>query len=118
VQEKVAELKNSADQARQESSEQVKARIARIKTDMAAHRQQARDEAAQAGDRTRSQWLQFRADAAARMCGIQDSMERKRDELDVKRAEADARLLRKTLSMRWASHRGRSSRRRSRSLTR
>ena len=73
VQETVAELKNSADQARQESSEQVKARIARIKTDVAARLQQARDEAAQASDRTRSQWQQFRADAAARMRGFQDS---------------------------------------------
>jgi ElaB/YqjD/DUF883 family membrane-anchored ribosome-binding protein len=90
VQDKVKELTASADQAREESGEQARARIAAIRADMAAQRQKGRDEAAQAGDRTRSQWQQFRADGAARMRAIQDGMERKRDELDVKRAEADA----------------------------
>jgi hypothetical protein len=90
VQDKSKELTASANQAREESGEQVRARIAAITADMAVQRKKFRDEAAQAGDRTRSQWQQFRSNAAARMRGIQDGMERKRDELDVKRAETDA----------------------------
>jgi len=90
VQDQVRELTASADKAREESGEQVRARIATITADMATQRQKLHDEAGQAGARTRSQWQQFRADSAARMRGIQDSMERKRDEHDIKRAEADA----------------------------
>ena len=117
VQDKVKDLTASANQAREESGEQVRARIAAITADMAAQGQKIRDEAAQAGDRTRSQWRQFRADAAARMRGIHDGVERKRDELDVKLSVTDARLLSMTLSLPWASLRGRSTTRRSLSLT-
>jgi chromosome segregation ATPase len=90
LQDQISELTASAAQAREEGGEQVRARIAAIRADMAAQRQQARDEAAQAGDRARSQWQQFSADAAARMRGIQDGMERRRDEHDVERAKTEA----------------------------
>jgi hypothetical protein len=91
VQDQVRELTTSADQAREEGGEQVRARIAAITADMATQRQKVRDEAEQSGARTRSQRQQFRADAAARMRGIQDSMERKRDEHDVNRGRSGRR---------------------------
>jgi hypothetical protein len=91
VQGRARELQTSAAQARQEGSAEVQARIAQIRSDTAALRQRARDDAAQSGDRVRSQWEQFWADAAARMRGIQDNMDRKRDELDVKLAQTEAR---------------------------
>ena len=53
-------------------------------------RKPARDKAGQAGGRAHGQWRSMKADAAAKMQGLQDRMDRKSDELDAKMAEDDA----------------------------
>jgi DNA repair exonuclease SbcCD ATPase subunit len=90
LQKQVTHLKEAAEQARQENSEQVKARIQRAKTDMAAHHESAGEKAGQAAEGAQSQWQSMRADAQAKMRGLQDRVGRKRDELDAKTAEHDA----------------------------
>jgi hypothetical protein len=90
LQKRAADLKSSFDQARQETSEQVKARIEQTKTDIAAHENAAKDQAEQAAGRAQSQWKSMQADAAAKMQDLQDRIARKRDQHDVKVAEEDA----------------------------
>jgi hypothetical protein len=90
LQEQVTHLKISAYEAREESSGQVKARIEQAKADAAADQEPARDKAGQAGGRGHGQWRSMKADAAAKMQGLQDRMDRKGDELDAKMAEDDA----------------------------
>ena len=48
LQARVAELKSSADQARRETNEQVKARISQAKTDIAARQSAGKEKAEQA----------------------------------------------------------------------
>ncbi len=90
LQAQVTELKIALDQAREESREQVRARIQQVKADIAAHQETARGKAGQAAGRAQSQWQVMRADAAAKMRDLHGRIERKRDELDVKMAEDDA----------------------------
>ena len=90
LQEQVTHLKISAYEAREESSAQVKARIEQAKADAAADQEPVRDKAGQAGGRAHGQWRSMKADAAAKMQGLQDRMDRKSDELDAKMAEDDA----------------------------
>lgn len=90
LQKRTAELKSSFDQARRETNEQVKARIDKLKTDIATRQDAARDQAGQAADRAQGQWKAMKADAAAKRAGFQARIDRKRDEHDVKRAERDA----------------------------
>lgn|GEM_PF-3578876 len=54
LQQQVTELKNSADQAREETSEQVKARVEQVKADIAASRESAGETAWQAAERVLS----------------------------------------------------------------
>jgi hypothetical protein len=67
LQKQVTHLKNAADQAREETSAQVRARIEQAKADVAADQEPARDKAGQAAGRAQSQWQSMKADAAARM---------------------------------------------------
>ena len=90
LQEQVTHLKISAYEAREESSAQVRARIEQAKADAAADQEPARDKAGQAGGRGHGQWRSMKADAAAKMQGLQGRMDRKRDELDANMAEDDA----------------------------
>jgi hypothetical protein len=90
LQEQVTQLKNSADQAREETSAQVRARIEQVKADAAADQEPAREKAGQAAGRAHGQWRSMKADAAAKMRGLQGRMDRQRDELDVNMAEDDA----------------------------
>jgi hypothetical protein len=90
LQARVAELKSSADQARRETNEQVKARISQAKTDIAARQSAGKEKAGQAADRTQSQWKSMQADTAAKMQAVQDRIGRQRDQRDVKRAEREA----------------------------
>jgi len=90
VQEQATELRATLDQARGETSEQVRARIEQFRDDIAAQRSAARDEARQAIGQAQGQWQSMRADAAARMQDMHDRIDRKRDEMDVKKAERHA----------------------------
>lgn len=66
LQARAAELKSSADQARRETNEQVKARISQTKADIAARQNAVKEKAGQAADRTQSQWKSMQADAVPR----------------------------------------------------
>jgi hypothetical protein len=90
LQKQVTHLEDAADQAREETSAQVRARIEQAKADVAAHQEPARDKSGPGAGRTQSQWQSMRADAAARMRDLHGRIGRKRDELDVKMAEDDA----------------------------
>jgi hypothetical protein len=90
LQARAAELKSSADQARRESSEQVKARISQTKADIAARQSAMKEMAGQAADRTQSQWKSMQADAAAKMQDLHDRIGRQHEQHDVKRAEREA----------------------------
>ena len=67
LQKQVTHLKDAADQAREETSAQVRARIEQAKADVAADQEPAREKAGQAVGRGQSQWQSMKADAAARM---------------------------------------------------
>jgi hypothetical protein len=84
LQKQVTHLKNAADQAREETGAQVRARIEQAKADVAAQQEPAREKAGQAAGRGQSQWQSMKADAAAKMQDLQDRIGRKHDELDVK----------------------------------
>ena len=90
LQKQVTHLKNAADQAREESSAQVRARIDQAKADAAAHQEPAPEQAGQAAGRAQSQWQSVKANAAAKMQDLQDRIDRRRDQLDVKLADDDA----------------------------
>jgi len=90
LQKRVADLKDSADQARRETNEQIKARIDQAKTDIAGRQSAVKAEARQAADQAQSQWKSMKADAAAKTQELRDRIGRKRDEHDVKKAERDA----------------------------
>jgi hypothetical protein len=90
LQKQVTHLKDSADQAREETSAQVGARIEQAKADVAAHQEPTREQAGQAAGRAQSQWQSMKADAAAKMQDLQDRIGRKHDQLDAKMAEDDA----------------------------
>ena len=90
LQKQVTHLKNSADQARAESSAQVRARIEQAKVDIAAHQESAQETTGRAAGRAQSQWQSMRTDAAAKMQNLRDRIDRKRDEADAKAAADDA----------------------------
>jgi hypothetical protein len=90
LQARAAELKSSADQARHETNEQIKARISQTKADIDARQGAMKDTAGQAADRAQSQWKSMQADAAGRMRDLHDRIGRQREQHDVKRAEREA----------------------------
>jgi hypothetical protein len=90
LQKRAADLKSSFDQARQETNEQVKARVDQTKADIAAHDSAAKEKAGQAAGRAQSQWKSMQADATAKRQDLQDRIARKRDQHDVKVAEEEA----------------------------
>ena len=90
LQKRVAELKSSADQARQETNEQVKARISQAKVDIAARESAVKEKTEQAADQTQNQWKKLQADNAAKMKDLHDRIGRQREERDVKKAQKEA----------------------------
>ena len=90
LQKKAADLKSSFERSRQETNEQVKARLSRAKADIAASQNAVNEKAEHAAGHTQSQWKSMKADAAAKVQAMQDRVDRKRDEHDVKKAESDA----------------------------
>ena len=90
LQQRAAELKSSADQARHETDEQIKTRIDKTKADIAARQDAVKAKAGQDADHAQSQWKSMKADAAAKTQDLRDRMDRKRDERDVKKAEREA----------------------------
>ena len=90
LQEQVTHLKIAADQAREETSAQLRARIEQAKADAAAHQEPAREQAGQAAGRAQSQWQSMKADGAAKMRDMHDRIGRTRDQQDVKMAEDEA----------------------------
>ena len=72
LQKQVTHLKDAADQAREETSAQVRARIEQAKADVAADQEPAREKAGQAAGRAQSQWQSMKADAAACRARIHD----------------------------------------------
>jgi DNA repair exonuclease SbcCD ATPase subunit len=90
LQKRAAELKSSADQARHETNEQVKARITQAKTDIAARESAVKEKTEQAADQTQNQWKKLQADNAAKMKDLHDRIGRQRDERDIKKAQKEA----------------------------
>ena len=90
LQAKAADLKSSLDASRNETNEQIKARLANAKTKAAAATETVHGQAGQTADRAHAQWQSFKADTSAKMQQLQEQIERKRDEHDVKAAEKDA----------------------------
>ena len=90
LQQRAVALKSSADQARHETAEQIKARINQTKADIAASQDAVKAQAGQASERAQSQWKSLKADAAAKNQALRDRIDRQRDEHDVKKAEQQA----------------------------
>ena len=62
----------------------------RAQADLAAHQAPASDKAGEAVGRTQSPWQSIKANAAVGARDLQDRIDRKRHDLDVKNAERDA----------------------------
>lgn len=92
VQEQAAELRVTTEQAREETRDEVSARIEQVRADLAAQRQSARDKAGHAASRAQGQWESMRADVAAKMQDLHARITRMRDEQDVKKAGHRAEL--------------------------
>jgi hypothetical protein len=90
LQKRAADLKSSADQARHETDEQIKARIDKTRADITARQDAVKAKTGQAAEHAQSQWKSMRADAAARAQDLRDRMDRQRDERDAKKAERQA----------------------------
>ena len=90
LQAKAADLKSSLDASRRETNEQIKARVASAKVKADAAKETVHGKGDQAADRVHAQWQSFKADNSAKMRQLQEQIERKRDERDVKAAEKDA----------------------------
>ncbi len=110
LQKQVADLKDAVGQAREENSEQVRARIQQIKEDIATRRESTREKTEKVTERAQSQWQSVKDDVTEKMHDLQERINRKRDELDIKMAEKTPRSRRRTPSVRWISLGGRSSR--------
>ena len=90
LQKRAADLKNSFEQSRKETNEQVKAHLSHAKADIDARQSAAKDKAKQAAGHAHSQWKSMKADADAKVQAMHDRVDRKRDEHDVKKAARDA----------------------------
>ena len=90
LQKRAADLKQSFEQTRQETNEQVKTHLGQAKADIAARESAAKAKAEEATDRAHSQWKSMKADAAAKMEAMQERIDRKREQHDAKMAEEDA----------------------------
>src|SRR5882724_3959504 len=90
LQKRAEDLKSSADQARHETNEQIKARIDKAKADITARQDAVKAKAGQAAEHAQGQWKSMKADAAAKTQDLRDRMDRQRDERDARKAERQA----------------------------
>jgi chromosome segregation ATPase len=89
LQRQVTELKQSVEQARQETSEKITARVEQVKESL----NQQSDSASGSGQgdgRPQSQWQTMKAQAAAKTRDLHDHLERKRGEVRADVADDDA----------------------------
>lgn len=87
---RATDLRNSFDQSRKETNEQVKKRLGQAKADVEARQDAIKDKAGQAAGHAQSQWTAMKADAVTRRAAFRDRIDRQRDEHDAKKAERDA----------------------------
>jgi hypothetical protein len=90
LQKRVEDLKSSFDLSRQETSEQVKARLGQARADIATRQDAVKEQAGKTAGKARGQWQAMKADATAKMQAIQDRIDRQHEEHDVKMAGKDA----------------------------
>ena len=90
LQKQAEDLKSFADQARHETNEEIKARVAKARADITARQDAVRATVVQASAQAQSQWQALKAEAAARAQDLRDQMDRQRDERDAKKAERQA----------------------------
>jgi chromosome segregation ATPase len=90
LQKQAEDLKSFADQARHETNEEIKARVAKARADITARQDAIKATVGQATDQAQSQWQALKAEAAARAQDLRDRMDRQRDERDAKKAERQA----------------------------
>jgi DNA repair exonuclease SbcCD ATPase subunit len=90
LQKRAEDLKSSADQARHETAEQIKARIDKARADITARQDAVKAKAGQAAEHAQGQWKSMKADAAAKTQDLRDRMDRQRDERDARKAERQA----------------------------
>jgi chromosome segregation ATPase len=90
LQHQVNELKESVEQARRETSQQVTARVEQVKAALSRQAESASDDAGQAAGQTQNQWQAMKADLAAKMRDLHDRIERKKGEVKADVADDDA----------------------------
>jgi chromosome segregation ATPase len=90
LQHQVNELKESVEQARRETSQQVTARVEQVKAALSRRAESASDDAGQAVGQSQNQWQAMKADLAAKMRDLHDRIERKRGEVKADVADDDA----------------------------
>jgi chromosome segregation ATPase len=90
LQHQVNELKESVEQARRETSQQVTARVEQVKAALSRQAESAGDDAGQGAGQSQNQWQAMKADLAAKMRDLHDRIERKRGEVKADVADDDA----------------------------
>jgi chromosome segregation ATPase len=90
LQHQVNELKESVEQARRETSQQVTARVEQVKAALSRQAESASDDAGQGAGQSQNQWQAMKADLAAKMRDLHDRIERKRGEVKADVADDDA----------------------------
>ena len=78
LQKQAEDLKSFADQARHETNEEIKARVAKARADITARQDAVKAKVGQAGEQAQSQWQAMKAEAAARAQDVRDRMDRVR----------------------------------------
>jgi hypothetical protein len=110
LQKRAADLKSSFDKSRQETNEQVKARLSHAKADIDARQSAAKEKAEQAADRTQSQWKSMKADAAAKCRRCRTASTANATSMTSKRQKETPRTRSKTQPMPWITPPGPSTR--------
>jgi chromosome segregation ATPase len=89
LQHQVNELKESAEQASQETSQQVTGRADQVRAALSRQTDPASD-AGQAADQSQNQWQAVKSDLAAKMRDLHDRIDRTRGEIRADIADDDA----------------------------
>jgi hypothetical protein len=89
LQHQVNELKESAEQASRETSQQVTARVEQVRAALSRQTDPVSG-AGQAADQSQNQWQAMKADLAAKMRDLHDRIDRKRGEVSADIADDDA----------------------------
>ena len=110
LQKRAEDLKSSFDKSRQETNEQVKARLSHAKADIAARQSAVKEKAEQAADRTQSQWKSMKADADAKGRPCRTASTANATSTTSKKQKETPRTRRKTQPMPWITPPGPSTR--------